>query len=579
MRQRRIISVRIAVCGVLAAALLHAQDARKQTAAKPETPLFSTGATLVPVKVVVRDKKGNAVENLKKEDFILKDRGKVQTISAFSVGRSEISGTGIGASGPGSGGTLMSRSSEPQVVTPTRFIAYVFDDVNTDIGDLIQAREGAIKQLKETMDPETRVAVFTVSGQNRMDFTADAEAIIATMRSIRRYSADDSSNDCPALNYFWANKIINQGDEMAFNAAVAEYLSCSPITGPDAETIAKNMVRALAFSALSGGQRETALGLTAVADVTSRMRVLPGERMVVYVSGGYYLDQSMRVNEQQVLEAAIAAKVSVNTLDARGVYVVPISNGLARNMPPALLAYKDRMVSEFTFLRGNILAEFANGTGGMFISNTNGYEQGFHKLTAEHEPTYILSFAPNKIKYDGSYHALDVKLNARPGLDIKGLEIKARAGYYAPKAANSKDQSSADQIREAVFAREETIQIPLDLTMQFKRDPQSLEAQLNVTAKIGIETIPFRKSGDRNTTTLTLVTAAFDRNGIFVKGVQSVATIKLTDERREQFINEGGVSITTELLLPPGGYSLRVVVRDSEGKSMAARNSAVEIPF
>ena len=37
------------------------------------------------VRVVVRDQKGNAVENLKKEDFQIFDNKKLQTITSFNV--------------------------------------------------------------------------------------------------------------------------------------------------------------------------------------------------------------------------------------------------------------------------------------------------------------------------------------------------------------------------------------------------------------------------------------------------------------------------------------------------------------
>src|ERR1700722_10287264 len=48
-------------------------------------PTFSTHVELVTVPVVVRDSKGQAIGSLKKEDFQLFDKGKLQTISRFSV--------------------------------------------------------------------------------------------------------------------------------------------------------------------------------------------------------------------------------------------------------------------------------------------------------------------------------------------------------------------------------------------------------------------------------------------------------------------------------------------------------------
>jgi hypothetical protein len=59
--------------------------------AGPYTPEVAGATTirvqsdLVEVPVVVRDDHGNAVGSLKKDDFLLFDNGKPQTISTFSI--------------------------------------------------------------------------------------------------------------------------------------------------------------------------------------------------------------------------------------------------------------------------------------------------------------------------------------------------------------------------------------------------------------------------------------------------------------------------------------------------------------
>ncbi len=475
----------------------------------------------------------------------------------------------------------MDRDPSPEFVVPTRFVSYVFDDVSTDVADLVRSREAAVKQLNETMDPETRVAIYSASGTTHLDFTGDIDAVITAMRGIRRWSAD-VAYDCPPLNYYWANQIINQANDIATNAAMTEYMSCHPPSSGDAVETVRVAVRGLAYEALNRGQRETGLALAIVEDVSRRMASLPGERIIVYVSSGFYVEPTWRFQEQKVMDAAVAAKVSVNSLDARGVYVVSNSSSSTMTrvvLSPALLIFHDSDgAASRALIQGNVLGELAQGTGGTFISNTNGYEQAFRRLTANREPSYTLSFAPSGLKYDGKYHDLKVKLVPRPGLDVNALEVSARAGYFAPTAANAKAQTSSERIREEVFAREEATDLPLDLKLEFSRAPLSVEARVNVDAKIGVEQIHFRKVRDRSVGVMTLVSAAFDRNGNYVKGIQKDITLKLTDDLRDKFFTEG-VNINTELLLPPGGYLVRVVVRDSDGVAIGARNGSVEIPF
>src|ERR1035441_8682209 len=56
-----------------------------EMAAKDEPALFKARVNLVIVPVVVRDKFGKAVGNLKQEDFQLFDKGKPQYIARFSM--------------------------------------------------------------------------------------------------------------------------------------------------------------------------------------------------------------------------------------------------------------------------------------------------------------------------------------------------------------------------------------------------------------------------------------------------------------------------------------------------------------
>src|ERR1019366_8883805 len=56
-----------------------------EMATHDEPALFKARVNLVMVPVVVRDKKGNVVGNLKQEDFQLFDKGKPQYIARFSM--------------------------------------------------------------------------------------------------------------------------------------------------------------------------------------------------------------------------------------------------------------------------------------------------------------------------------------------------------------------------------------------------------------------------------------------------------------------------------------------------------------
>ena len=100
---------------------------------------------------------------------------------------------------------------------------------------------------------------------------------------------------------------------------------------------------------------------------------------------------------------------------------------------------------------------------------------------------------------------------------------------------------------------------------------------LTVTAQLDVKALQFDKTGDRNDDTLTVVTGLFDPNGNYVAGFEKVVELRLRDKTLEAFQNRG-MNVKQDFTIAPGRYLVRVVVRDSGGKNITARNSGVEIP-
>ena len=97
--------------------------------------LFRARVNEVQVGVVVRNGQGRSVAGLTRGDFQVLDNGRPQPITAFNVE----------ARSPEIGATARSGAAPPPVARP-RFIAFLFDDLNTEFNqqaDLAQARAAA----------------------------------------------------------------------------------------------------------------------------------------------------------------------------------------------------------------------------------------------------------------------------------------------------------------------------------------------------------------------------------------------------------------------------------------------------
>jgi hypothetical protein len=119
--------------------------------------------------------------------------------------------------------------------------------------------------------------------------------------------------------------------------------------------------------------------------------------------------------------------------------------------------------------------------------------------------------------------------------------------------------------------------VPLDFGTQFFK-PTAETAKLSVLVKLDVRKLKFRKEEDRNKNEVTVVCGIFDRNGVYVTGIQKLIEMRLKDETLEKRL-DNGITIRNTIDVKPGKYSIRIVVRDAEGQLMSARNGAVEIPY
>jgi VWFA-related protein len=543
---------------------------------------FSTKVNLVMVPVVVRDAKGKAIGTLQKEDFQLFDKGKPQVISRFTVEKAgdAVIPTEVAADAAlenAAGPTPAASKSTP---IAQRFVIYLFDDVHTRTPDLIQARIAADRHLSESLDATTRAGIFTTSGQGNLDFTDDrAKLHEALLKLMARPSAGAPGSECPDISYYMADLIQNKNDTMALHAAAAEVLAtCDPPTpgesAQQAEQMAESVARGTASRVLGLGDHDTRLALTVLENAIRRLAAAPGDRSLILVSAGFFLIDELHSEETDIMDRAIRANVRISSLNARGLYTM-IPGGDASTPGsaggPGVMIAKAQYQEQSAIAEEGIMAELADATGGRYFHNNNDLKAGFDQVAGAPEFVYVLGFSPQNLKLDGAYHALKVRL-----VNSRGLDLQARRGYYAPKHLPDPEEDAKREIQEALFSRDELQDIPVELHMQFFKS-SDVAAKIAVLARVNLKSLRFRKADGRNNDNLTILSGVFDRNGNYITGMQKVLELRLLDPTLEKLLNSG-ITVRTNFDVAPGSYVIRLVVRDSEGQNMAARNGVVDIP-
>lgn len=543
---------------------------------------FKVRVNLVLVRVVVRDAQGKVVPNLRKEDFQLLDNRKPQVITAFSVETPEtlalkpvqtpVAGEEADANADKDTGAADAAAVAAKL--PQRFVAMLFDDSHLSMEDAAFVRTAATK-LFAALASSDRVGIFTASGQVKLPFTADRQALSKSLLSIvpRAMLSSQGIHECPDISYYQADLIENRHDNQALSVAAEDAVACA-FAGDERQLAqATAMAQAQAANAVNAGDQETQYAYRHIEEAMQSLSRMPGQRVMVLVSPGF-IPSTLWPETSGMIDRANRSGIVINTIDARGLYTPDLAGDIAdpSSGAPKTQGLKSSYRLAAQSEQGHVLADFASGTGGTFFHNRNDIDEGLREAIAAPALSYLLGFSPQNMKMDGHFHNLKVTLTNK-----QKYTLQARNGYYAPKTIADAGEAAKREIQEAIFSQEEMHDVPVDLQTQFfKKDAAT--ARLSVLTHFDLKGIRFHKVEGRNRDNLTIATAIFDENGNFVTGGEKTVEMKLLDTTYDR-LTRSGLTLKSSYDVKPGSYMVRLVVRDGEGSQMAARNGAVVIPF
>lgn len=520
---------------------------------------------VVIVRVVVRDSHGRAVAGLGKDDFKISDNRKPQVISGFSV---ETAPSTVSSPQPPAASAAAKASGEEPATPgePLTYSAFYFDDLNSAFDSVVRSRDAAGKFI-DGVPPTERIAIFTSSGAQDLDFTGDPQKLHDALLKLHSNLRLQPKADCPEITDYLASQIVNLEDPDAYRILEDQVINeCHQ--SPRFAT--KEIIRMRAQAVYSGYVMLARADLANLDGVVERVALMPGERRIVLVSDGF-MPLEMRERVESVIDHALRARVIISALDAKGLAVMlRVADASQSYMPGGDLAalyhsYDGSRESAATAT----LAEIAQGTGGQFFHNNNDLLEGFRKILAPPEVSYVLTFSPSKLKNDGAFHTLKVSV-----ANGHGMTVEARKGYFAPKKQVTPEEQAKDQIHEAVFSREPIQDLPLSVrTLVSKIGTQ--DEKIDVEANLDVRNLPFRSEGDHSIDDVTFTVALFDLDGKLITASQGNRALALKSDTLAELL-KSGVSFTAHVRVKTGTYTVRVVVREAQGGGVAALSKAVE---
>jgi VWFA-related protein len=520
----------------------------QQAGSQQSAPAIRATTELVLVNVVARDKKGNLIRDLKREDFTVLEDGQKQQVSSFDfenieelalAGQTTPTATGTeGAAAPTAGA---SAPAQPILdARDRRLIMLFFDFSAMDPDQIDRAVDAAKKYVNSKMQPADLIAIVSLSTNMRLDldFTDNKTKILSVLSAYNSDSGQGFDNGTTGTS-----------------EGAAE--TSGAFTADDTD-----------FNTFSADRK-----LLALQSLVQSVGKLSQKKSLIYFSNG--ISQS-GVDNQSALRAATAAAVKANVaiypIDVRGLQALP-AGGEAQNASlHGQSAYTGASI--LNDLNSNAttqetLSTLAADTGGKAFFDSNDFSGVFSQVQKDTSAYYILGYTSSNHSKDGRFRRIKVVLN-RP--DIK---LEYRAGYYAGRDfehlnRTDREQQIQDELASDLPATDVAVYAGASY---FRRDDSHYF--LSVSLVVPGSQIPFVQEKDKDNATLDIAGVVLE-GGKFQVG-QLRDTVKLAVDSTQQ-VRRKNVQYNTSFVLAPGSYHLRFVVRENRTGRMGTFETDVQIP-
>ena len=502
----------LAVALSLAATLVLAAS---QGPSQPQAT-FRAGVDLVDVEVSVLDRYRLPVRGLTAEDFTVLEEGKARPVAAFTPVDLPMREHRSAAWMDDIPGDVQANDFARE----GRLIVLLMDQ-SVDPADAPEARRIAEAAVDQMRPGDLAAVAWTVYGVPQ-NFTSDRRRLIDAIRQ-------------PSLN-------LPAGD----TAATA--------------------------SCYCG-----ACGLQLMADVAESVQdVRQRRKLLIFI--GHRLPQGMggcgsvvEDAQRRILRAADVGNLTIHVVDPKGVVTLA---------PTASMSAAPQETPSSNIRRIANLTTYTAHTGGRFVTR-NMAADAVPEVFRESGSYYVLGFQPAYTGTDGRFRRITVKVN-RPD-----VTVQARGGYYAQGRSAAKAPKVPTGLPPALVQAIAGFWPRPDVRVSVGATPVAVPGVRGgaVAVLMNVEQ-DLSPSGPRastlaaaffarpHTTTVTVLTGAFDANGREYGYDRRTATVtpRAIGDRRFAY------DVASRLELRPGHYEIRSAVEDSTLGQVGSAYTYVTVP-
>ncbi len=526
----------------------------------------------VPVNVISRD--GQPVRGLTAADFTVYDEGRAQEIADLRVVDLEV--------------------LEPEAATgrypelpsaARRHLLFLFDLSFSSPTAIAKARLAARDFVLEALHPTDLAAVATYSLEYGprlvMTFTPDRAQLAGAIDSLglyrRRFEREDPLRFIlgPPLE----QEVFSSGSDQAVDAVrqaiTAEQAEADRVMRKHMEKNEKAFER----SRISAFSRS-------MADMARVLDAIPGRTHVIFFSEGVdsRLVMGQRPDNQdqeqilQQLDIAQGRLWMVDTDDLFG------NTGLQSDLEEMLEAFRrvDCLIQavDIAGLRADFTRQsresvgqeslffLARATGGELFEDANDFDEQLGRVLRRSAVTYVVTFRPSPVVFDGSYHRLKVEASA------PNARVSYRKGYFAPRPFPEldpleKNLLASDAIASAVPREDVQVEV---LVAPFRAG----EAAAYVPVILEADGASLLEGHRGEQLPIEIYAYVTDERGQMRDFFTQMVTLNAAAGREP--IARTGLKYYGHLELPPGRYKVRVLVRNAETGRSGVKTADLAIP-
>jgi VWFA-related protein len=540
-------------------------------AAASDVPTFGTGTAQVVLDVVIRDKKGRPVLDVRPDEIEVYEQGERQTVEGF----------GLVETGEVREGRAAPTATQPDSARRINLVTIVFDALG--VNGRRQGRRAAEAFLDKGLQPNTFISVFRVDQRLAMvtPFTNDKKVLemaIDRATSGERFGVTDERE---ALQ-----QVLDEMQELG-----------EPEQGDGAGYASQAQARALAnmlrLANELQAQQQGGTSLYPLLALAKGHRDLAGRKTLIYITEWIGVPPSLEAVFRSVVSEANRSNVSFYAIDARGLTTGQAMAGARDMLDRARDASLERMddrgagpvskeeikISETAegALRANvegILQDLAEGTGGFHVSNTNNFKPGAEKIAADIAGYYELTYTPPPFSFDGTFRAIEVRV-AR-----KDVSVHTRNGYFALPPG----EASAVFPYEVPLLGALSVDAPpddFDLRAGALRFGDSESGGRDTKIVVEVPIADLEMTTDELTAKyklhLSLLAAVKGPDGEIVQRYSEDYPFEGPIDKAEA-LKMGNIVFKRRLGLAPGEYTLEVAGQDRTTGKMAVRRDAFVVP-